>query len=135
MSEFDIRGIFGDLQKLRSLTPRRGMRASFESCCPAHDDKSPSLRIDIAEDGRILVHCFAGCSVDEVCRACNVHVTDLFPSRGEYKPVKPINEPTQDHWFIAVIKAQIRKGEPVSPQDRQLYLKAARREAMRHAAN
>ena len=135
MSEFDIRGIFGDLHKLRALTPRRGHKASFEACCPAHDDKSPSLRIDIADDGRILVHCFAGCSVDEVCRACNVHVTDLFPDRGEYKPVKPINEPTQDHWLIAVVKAQIKRGEPVSKQDQQLYLKAARREAMRHATN
>jgi len=134
-NEWNITGLFGDLQKLKSLTPRRGNKASFEACCPAHEDKSPSLKIDIADDGRVLVHCFAGCSADEICRACNIHITDLFPDKGEYKPVKPINVPTQDHYLIAVIKGQIRRGEPVSPQDKQLYIKAARREAMRHAAN
>jgi len=29
--------------------------------CPAHDDRNPSLSIQLADD-RILIHCFAGCS-------------------------------------------------------------------------
>src|SRR5574337_497427 len=33
--------------------------------CPAHDDEHPSLSVDERE-GRILVHCFAGCSQDAV---------------------------------------------------------------------
>lgn len=131
--EWNIRGLFGDLDKLRSLTPRRGMKASFEACCPAHDDKSPSLRIDVTQEGQILLHCFAGCSADEICHASNIRITDLFPDKGEYRPIRPINEPTLDHHFIAVIKAQIRRGEPVCKHEQQLYLKAAKREAMRHA--
>lgn len=132
---WDINGLFGHLHKLKSLPPRRGHKASFEACCPAHDDNSPSLRIDITQDGRILLHCFAGCDVEEICSACNLSVSDLFPSQNDhYKPVKPINEPTLDHWFIAVVKGQIARGETISAVDKKRYLEAARREA-RYATN
>jgi hypothetical protein len=29
--------------------------------CPAHDDQNPSLSIRDGDDGRLIVHCFAGC--------------------------------------------------------------------------
>lgn len=29
--------------------------------CPAHDDREPSLSIQHADDGKVLVHCHAGC--------------------------------------------------------------------------
>jgi len=35
---------------------------SWVVCCPAHDDKSPSLAIREVDD-RLLIHCFAGCTV------------------------------------------------------------------------
>jgi len=34
--------------------------------CPAHDDRTPSLSIQDADDGRILVRCHAGCSQAKV---------------------------------------------------------------------
>lgn len=34
--------------------------------CPAHDDRSPSLSIKDGRDGRLLVHCFAGCEFDRI---------------------------------------------------------------------
>jgi putative DNA primase/helicase len=37
--------------------------------CPAHDDRTPSLSIRDAEDGRILVHCHAGCDQEQVIAA------------------------------------------------------------------
>ena len=33
----------------------------FKCLCPCHNDNDPSLHIDESEDGKILVHCFAGC--------------------------------------------------------------------------
>jgi len=45
--------------------------------CPAHGDKSPSLSIKLAED-RILIHCFAGCTAEEVMEAAGLSVSDLF---------------------------------------------------------
>lgn len=36
--------------------------------CPAHADKSPSLSIT-EKDGRVLMHCFAGCTFEQVMDA------------------------------------------------------------------
>lgn len=37
--------------------------------CPAHDDEHPSLSVDQADEGRVLVHCFAGCAQEGVLDA------------------------------------------------------------------
>jgi DNA primase len=51
------------------------------ACCPAHDDRNPSLSVSEGRDGRVLVHCFAGCSVDEVLRALQLTLRDLYPAK------------------------------------------------------
>ncbi len=62
--------------------------------CPAHDDRNPSLSIHAGDDGRALVNCHAGCSVDAVCAAIGLGAADLFtedPSRrnGHAAPTRP----------------------------------------------
>ena len=47
--------------------------------CPAHEDRSPSLSIRETDDCRVLVHDFAGCSVDSICAAVGLELSDLFP--------------------------------------------------------
>jgi hypothetical protein len=58
--------------------------------CPAHDDRSPSLGIRLLDDGRILLHCFSGCSVDAIVASLGMELQDLFPDSSDegYKPVK-----------------------------------------------
>src|ERR1017187_8749981 len=46
--------------------------------CPAHDDRGPSLSI-CERDGKVLVHCFAGCSQRAVVEALNA--LGLWPER------------------------------------------------------
>jgi putative DNA primase/helicase len=48
------------------------------SCCPAHDDRSPSLSICEGADGRILLKCFAGCSPEAIVAALGLQMSDLF---------------------------------------------------------
>jgi len=33
----------------------------YKTCCPVHDDRSPSMTITDAKNGDVAVHCFAGC--------------------------------------------------------------------------
>ncbi len=49
--------------------------------CPAHDDRSPSLAVKLADDGRLLVHCFAGCDLESVVAAVGLTLSDLFPAK------------------------------------------------------
>ncbi len=61
--------------------------------CPAHDDKSPSLAIRECDDGRVLLHCFAGCEPEDVLAAVGLTFADVMPERigtqHSYKPLKP----------------------------------------------
>lgn len=36
--------------------------ASWVACCPAHCDRNPSLSLRDSTEGKVLVHCHAGCS-------------------------------------------------------------------------
>lgn len=51
----------------------------FMAVCPAHQDKSPSLSLSRAEDGRALVYCFAGCKTRDVLGAVGLEMHNLFP--------------------------------------------------------
>jgi len=45
--------------------------------CPAHNDKNASLSIKFLSD-RVLIHCFAGCSSDDVVSSIGLAINDLF---------------------------------------------------------
>jgi hypothetical protein len=49
--------------------------------CPAHDDRGPSLSVKELSDGRLLIHCFAGCEVGAVVEAVGLDISALFPPR------------------------------------------------------
>ncbi|MCP5273491.1 MAG: DNA primase [Burkholderiales bacterium] len=59
----------------------------YLACCPAHQDKNPSLAIR-DDDGTILLKCFAGCSAFEIVSSIGMELSDLFPESGERKPIK-----------------------------------------------
>ena len=60
---------------------KRTAPGKWSACCPAHEDRSPSLAVRELDDGRVLVHCFGGCSVESVLGAIGLDMTDLFPER------------------------------------------------------
>ena len=47
----------------------RKMQSGFMARCPAHDDQTPSLSLKDTDDGRVLVHCHAGCEQARVVAA------------------------------------------------------------------
>ena len=132
-----IENLIGRLDKVK------GRKGSWTACCPAHPDKSPSLAIRMVDDGRILIHCFGGCSVHEVLGALGMDMNDLFPDIGEdKKAMKPAFYATDllriiafESLVVSLAANSIYKGEQLSEQE-MVRMKTASeriREAARYA--
>jgi hypothetical protein len=64
----------------RSGTPARRSHGDGYQChCPAHDDSQASLSVRGGMDGRVLIHCHAGCSPESIVAALGLHMRDLMP--------------------------------------------------------
>ena len=55
--------------------------SGWRTRCPAHGGKSASVAITEGDNGTVLVHCFAGCTVHDVLAAVGMELADLFPER------------------------------------------------------
>jgi hypothetical protein len=135
---------------INRLEKVKGRNGSWTACCPAHDDKSPSLSVREGEDGRVLVHCFGGCAVDQIVGAIGMDMTDLFPpdeKRREY-PVtgKPRMKPAFfasdlmriihfEALVVQIVAFDIANNKPVTQETRERMLTAYQRidEAARYA--
>ena len=49
----------------------------YTACCPAHDDKNPSLAVTV-KDNKILLKCWSGCTTQDITGALGLKVSDLF---------------------------------------------------------
>ena len=56
--------------------------ATWMARCPAHEDRTPSLSIAAGDDGRVLLHCWAGCRTRDIVAALGLQWSDLFPARA-----------------------------------------------------
>jgi uncharacterized protein (DUF927 family) len=50
--------------------------------CPAHDDRRPSLSVSRGDDGRVLLHCHAGCETDDILKVAGLTWADLHERRN-----------------------------------------------------
>jgi len=69
----------------RALGGARRSGNSWQARCPAHDDRNPSLSLT-ERDGRLLVHCHAGCSQEAVIEA--LRERGLWPEREQHETPK-----------------------------------------------
>ena len=84
-----ISDLIGKLDKCKQTG-----KGTWMACCPAHQDKSPSLTIRECDDGRVLLHCFAGCGATDVLGAIGLDFDVLFPPKPPSNPsLKPIRRP------------------------------------------
>ena len=54
--------------------------SGWSARCPAHEDQRSSLSISTGNDGRLLVHCHAGCSTEAVVGKIGLNLADLMPN-------------------------------------------------------
>jgi len=98
------------------------------ACCPAHADKTASLSVRELDDGRVLAHCFAGCSVHEVVAAVGLELTDLFPPRTDQHFIKGERRPFPaadclraiafESILVLIAAADLLAGQPFNETDR-----------------
>lgn len=86
MSAAPIDRILALVSKAKQRQP-----GQWSACCPAHDDKGPSLSVRELPDGSVLVYCFAGCGAAAVVAALGLEMSDLFPPREKTgrEPARP----------------------------------------------
>lgn len=65
--------------------PKQG-GGRYSAHCPAHLDGHSSLSISEGDDGRVLLHCHAGCATEDVVGALGLRMRDLFCGKGRCKP-------------------------------------------------
>jgi hypothetical protein len=116
---------------------RRTGAGTWSARCPAHDDRGPSLTIAEKDDGRILVHCFAGCDVQDVLGAVGLTFSDLYPPRVVDHLVKPDRRPFPaadvlraigfEALVVAAAAVAMLAGEPFSELDRERLILAVSR--------
>ena len=62
---------------LQKLIGVRRQGTGYQAKCPAHEDDKPSLSIS-EKDGKVLIHCHAGCALEDICGALAIEKKDLF---------------------------------------------------------
>ena len=63
---------------------KRKREGQYMARCPAHNDSDPSLAIGEGTEGRVLLHCYAGCSAIDVVTAVGLDYPDLFPKTDRH---------------------------------------------------
>lgn len=69
-----------------------GSDSQYSACCPVHDDKHASLSISKTDDGRILLHCHAGCTTENIVAALGLKMSDLFSNSEHFQKRRIIAE-------------------------------------------
>lgn len=116
----------------RLLSRLRGVKQTgpdrWVALCCAHEDRRPSLSIRVLPDGRVLVHCHAGCAAPDVVSGVGMSMADLFerPLDHHRPPLRPRERwIPNDVWqcvaheaaVAAIVAADAAAGRPVSAED------------------
>lgn len=108
---------------------------SWIAKCPHHKDRSPSLTIKDVGDGRILLHCFAGCPPINVLGSIGLSFESLFPERLPEQSYQPVPVPFNAHDTLKMMSEEtdrvllaaldMQKGKTLSAVDVQRLGQAA----------
>lgn len=128
-----IEDIVSRLSKVKKTGPNNWL-----ACCPAHDDRSPSMTLHAADDGRILVHCHSGCSFSEIVEAVGLGWEPWFPPKPvESDSLPRIRRPypagdvlealATETLIVTVAACNLKNGIELTEADRERLLLAYER--------
>ena len=122
-----IDDLLGRLDKVR-----KGQTGQWMACCPAHHDRTPSLKVTQRVDGKISLHCFAGCHINDICESIGIRVTDLYPNTNthpdevlpEWKRQKLRKALFDAQLYVELARADHALGRNVTPSEAEKVIKA-----------
>lgn len=81
----------------------------FVACCPAHDDRNPSLAISVKEDNCVLIWCHAGCGACNVLDAIGLDFSALYPQpfKGDSLAEKPLKRRFSAHHILQAVSHEL----------------------------
>lgn len=122
------------------LARLKGVRSTGKdrwiACCPAHEDKRPSMTVRVLSDGRILLHDFAGCDTQAILDAVGMTFGDLFPEplTREHLPRtqaftarEALDCLKTESAVVAICASDVVEGRPLTPADADRVAVAAGR--------
>jgi len=125
-----IDDLLSRLEKVRQTSP-----SNWIACCPSHHDKNPSMAVRHVDDGRILLHDFGGCDVEQILSAIGLTLSDLFPP--DDAGTKPIRRPFpaadvlkcvgREALIVSLVAQAVRDGKDIPEADLARCWLAARR--------
>lgn len=66
--------------KAHGYTPKPS-RGGWICNCPAHEDTNPSFSFKVGVGGRVVLHCFAGCTAKQIVESIGLTMQDLMPEK------------------------------------------------------
>lgn len=117
------------------------------ACCPAHEDRHPSMAIAMSakNPGNVVIRCFAGCEPEEILAAIGLTFDALFPERaldhhihGQRRPFFPTDVfeiALREMTIVAVISSRMHANRTISDADyERLFVAAGRLNNIAEAA-
>lgn len=111
---------FLDEFALKSGKTLKKVDSGYSAHCPSHDDSNPSLSIAEASDGKILLHCHAGCSVNNICSALGIRTSELFVSNVRAERRETIYSYKDEKGIELYRKVRVEPGKDVRSKDFRL---------------
>lgn len=118
-----IESLLSQLDRVKSTGPR-----CWVAKCPAHNDRVPSLSIRELDDGRILIHDFAGCSAYEILSAVGLGFDSLYPkkpsshqpsNRRPFPAMNALRALAYESLVVAAAANSLLENHPLSCTERQ----------------
>lgn len=111
-------------------------KGRWAACCPAHEDRLPSLTITETPDGVVLFKCFAECSAESVLSAVGLQFSDLYPEKlDDHRKTErmPFNARdvlaavSKESMLVFICATDIANGKVLTADERKRLLTAASR--------
>jgi hypothetical protein len=109
----------------------------WRAICPGHGGKSLTLSAREIDDGRVLLRCFSGCSVEEILAAVGLTFDAIMPPRaidhavkGERRPFLPTDVfeiARSEIGVVAILACDMNAGRTISEADFERLFVASNR--------